>query len=861
MWGEPDRAVSPLEDELLVKLLQISGPAHQPLQDVVWEEVLYHYNIWVHLDSQSIERPLELMTQHAKQSSNLASLCTHVTERLNACESGGTSDFSQRLSDVAKVRCVAGNLNLLRLFVHAVLCCHSDKIENEANSTLPAYFYYTDRHLPQQSRNVAPDLLAALIQFVTTHASTEHIVERPEVYDCLVLALELVLVLLSTQLYSNMMSSFQKQTTPVFSFWEQLQVLDAKPFLHTLLNFYIDAPPPPQQSISYHNIFLNQQIIAARGEKVGPDGLYESHLIVQASSSTSGPARLSHDPYPHSERSHHMGHRRRRESHPIVDVTRGVLVLSSSILLLPFRLVSLVYGLWHHELNYDESYKLHMKRKQSNRTRDVFWLSASPLADLGGSLLVLLTNAERQSNAFRNQLANLSDNRWEDSELPDLPEQQQLNLDESANSSINTLEQTSLLNQSLVLENNNNSNGYRRNSFKGEVSVNFENLFETFGRTSHNELGALLLYTLIQSSKTFADSIAVRSDLDTLVLPLLRTLYFATATRVHVATQKGSSAPFRSLSQLYVIIILLLLFTQDPSFGADAFRRVMVTSVPWYKERYLKDISLGSVLILSLLRCLSFVLNRQNDAFLLSNCCAILMNLSSSVVDLHDYAGMRLASQTVSIVRRYMLLRKAHPDNDDDDLTTPTSMHGEASRTLLCVLKHSLSPKNIDKNLHLVYALVYHQTDFKKLFAESHPFRKSEVSRIQKVTAAASKVIESDPTARTAVKALHVLSANLETVRNAVVDKRRRSEVDDFTFTYEEEADPEIFFVPYVWEVIVCAVTSTSIEWQKDKIKVFPLLEVEEEEDGDFAHKGNGENGGTEELLIPQFARDVTDVV
>ena len=283
------------------------------------------------------------------------------------------------------------------------------------------------------------------------------------------------------------------------------------------------------------------------------------------------------------------------------------------------------------------------------------------------------------------------------------------------------------------------------------LTVNFEGLFASFGSTVHTEPGALLLYTLLQSSPAFASAIAVRSDLDTLVLPLLRTLYFATSLRFHVAAQQdfqygssnnhansrehdgggpksiadmsGSSAtalstrdfPFRSQSQLYVIMILLLLFSQDTSFGADAFRRVMVLSVPWYKERYLKEISLGSVLILALLRSLAFNLNRHNDTFLLSNCCAVLMNLSSSIVELHDYAAMRLVSLTLSSIKRFLALRKQNPDNDEDDLTTTTSMHGEASRTLLCVLKHCLGPKNIDKNLHLVYALVYHQTDFKRL--------------------------------------------------------------------------------------------------------------------------------------------------
>jgi hypothetical protein len=87
--------------------------------------------------------------------------------------------------------------------------------------------------------------------------------------------------------------------------------------------------------------------------------------------------------------------------------------------------------------------------------------------------------------------------------------------------------------------------------------------------------------------------------------------------------------------------------------------------------------------------------------------------------------------------------------------------------------------------------------------------------------------------------------------------RRKSEQPEEFTFTYEEEADPEIFFVPYVWEVIVCVVSSSSIEWDKNRIIVFPLLDVQEVEES------LDEIGDTSELqsMIPQFARDVTDVV
>ena len=157
----------------------------------------------------------------------------------------------------------------------------------------------------------------------------------------------------------------------------------------------------------------------------------------------------------------------------------------------------------------------------------------------------------------------------------------------------------------------------------------------SFGRTLHTESGALLLYTILQSSPSFAESLAVRSDLDSVVLPLLPTLYFASRSNTFMAkdyTSKCSSitakdtsssmslldirsCPFRTQSQLYVVVVLLLLFSQDLSFGRDVFRQVIVVTVPWYKERRLKCINLGSVILLTVLRSVLFTLNRLRDVF------------------------------------------------------------------------------------------------------------------------------------------------------------------------------------------------------------------------------------------------------
>jgi len=95
------------------------------------------------------------------------------------------------------------------------------------------------------------------------------------------------------------------------------------------------------------------------------------------------------------------------------------------------------------------------------------------------------------------------------------------------------------------------------------------------------------------------------------------------------------------------------------------------------------------------------------------------------------------------------------------------------------------------------------------------------------------------------------LTDNINDVRKAVSDKKKTEE-DDFTFTYEEEADPEIFFVPYVWEVIVSVTTAGSIEWTKENIKVFPLLS--DEAIGDVLEEAKP-------IDPTKFSADVADVV
>ena len=76
-------------------------------------------------------------------------------------------------------------------------------------------------------------------------------------------------------------------------------------------------------------------------------------------------------------------------------------------------------------------------------------------------------------------------------------------------------------------------------------------------------------------------------------------------------------------------------------------------------------------------------------------------------------------------------------------------------------------------------------------------------------------------------------------------DATTTNNFDEFTFSYEKENDPEIFFVPCVWEAIVCIVASSTVEWKKDNIHAFELLDPIIDDDDKTTKNGTNEEENT----------------
>ena len=807
---------SQLTSKCKASLVQISSPAHISLQDTRWQELFLSYEILVHLDrdhsygnlpssihsdenNSLVSQVARNMAKNTFLSSNLAGFTWHITRMINelmhSCISLNQSkhlsadlgdghivtpptpaNASLKIALVGKARVVCGAMNLYRIMVHEAIVKTTQKESNEhersgqrhEDSSVADIFLFQSRQhsgIIASDENMAHGLSNALLTFLSSSEESEDMKElmysTPELYDAIVYCLKLLLVLCSTQLYSQTMSSFQRveedNADVHCDFFLDIIMREASKrhsernkkkdtnrptwtpqgIIVACLNWIVHRPQPPERSITYHYKVLSDMIAReVKNEKPGLDGMFENYAIVMANAPSHIKINKEDDKGaeggPSSPRNLSNASQYQRLIH-----------LSSSLLLLPIRLLVIALRALGHSQSLlgngkgsgNGSKLAELQALYGNRTgagkasmpsptNDVLWLSESPVADLGSSLFLLLANNHRAgvlideesddyaNNPFRVELASMDDNRWEGFT--------------NAPANGGHLESTDIF-QDIDLSNGveNEISSFRDSKHNNLLTINFEHLFDSFGGTLHSEVGALSLYTLLQASPIFAASLAVRSDLDKLVIPLLRTLYYSSSSTHHISgrtttTSKDATSvtvlqqPFRSRSQLYVIMICLLIFSQDASFGPDSFKRSAIPTVLWYKERRLKNISLGSLLILSLLRSITFNLNRLQDPFLLSNCCAVLLNLSPHVADLNSYTAMRLVSVLIATLKRYTILvmKNGGKPAADGDVTSILGMYAEACRILLQVAKHAVRRKVVETNLHLVYALVYNQREF-----------------------------------------------------------------------------------------------------------------------------------------------------
>uniref|UniRef100_A0A0L8GD18 Dymeclin n=1 Tax=Octopus bimaculoides TaxID=37653 RepID=A0A0L8GD18_OCTBM len=325
--------------------------------------------------------------------------------------------------------------------------------------------------------------------------------------------------------------------------------------------------------------------------------------------------------------------------------------------------------------------------------------------------------------------------------------------------------------------------------------LDFSKLYNTLCETLRDDQTTLLLYLLLHRNPHMKAFILSRTNIDSLVMPILQILYHAQDKNSH---------------HIYMALIILLILSEDDVFNR-AIHDVTIKHVPWFKERSINEVTLGGLLILVVIRTIQYNMTRMRDKYLHTNCLAALANMSSNFNNLHPYVAQRIVSLFAQLCKKHSKLvehiRSAAVngslemeqgngvDSDSDiDYVQDLAVLEEVIRMVLEIINSCLT-NGILHNPNLVYSLLYQKDQFGMF--RTHPTFQDIIQNIDTVLAYFSSKLEQNG---------QNLSPNevLTTIKEGSLQfrKDRLRKFPELRFKYVEEESPEEFFIPYMWSLV-----------------------------------------------------------
>lgn len=336
-------------------------------------------------------------------------------------------------------------------------------------------------------------------------------------------------------------------------------------------------------------------------------------------------------------------------------------------------------------------------------------------------------------------------------------------------------------------------------------------LYITLCHVASSDQTTLLLYLLVHRNRHVKTYIMARSDIELLVVPILKTLYHAPDSNSH---------------HIYMSLIILLILSEDDLFNRTVHETIL-KGVTWYTERSISEISLGGLLVLVVIRTIQYNMLKMRDKYLHTNCLAALANMSSQFRSLHPYVSQRLVSLFETLAKKYSRLADQIQQHDSEGSTPDTILSvedtdqpsdlvqdlGVLEEVLHMVLEiiNSCLSHQLAHNPNLIYTLLYKKHVFEPF--RTHPAFQDIVQNIDAVILYFSNRLDQ------VQKDLSV-SEVLTTIQHGALQwpKERLRKFPDLKFKYVEEDQPEDFFIPYVWS-LVCQ--SSGLYWNPVNIKLF----------------------------------------
>ncbi|XP_076991622.1 dymeclin isoform X3 [Tamandua tetradactyla] len=361
--------------------------------------------------------------------------------------------------------------------------------------------------------------------------------------------------------------------------------------------------------------------------------------------------------------------------------------------------------------------------------------------------------------------------------------------------------------QAIMSFKNTQDNSPFPSSVPHAFQINFNSLYTALCEQQTSDHATLLLYTLLHQNSNIRTYMLARTDMENLVLPILEILY-------HVEE--------RNSHHVYMALIILLILTEDDGFNRS-IHEVILKNITWYSERVLTEISLGSLLILVVIRTIQYNMTRTRDKYLHTNCLAALANMSAQFRSLHQYAAQRIISLFSLLSKKHnkvleqatQSLRGSLSSNDVPlpDYAQDLNVIEEVIRMMLEIINSCLT-NSLHHNPNLVYALLYKRDLFEQF--RTHPSFQDIMQNIDLVITFFSSRLLQGGTELSVERVLEIIKQGV-----VALPKDRLKKFPELKFKYVEEEQPEEFFIPYVWSLVYNS--AVGLYWDPQDIQLFTM--------------------------------------
>ncbi|KFR16040.1 Dymeclin [Opisthocomus hoazin] len=337
--------------------------------------------------------------------------------------------------------------------------------------------------------------------------------------------------------------------------------------------------------------------------------------------------------------------------------------------------------------------------------------------------------------------------------------------------------------------------------------INFNSLYTALCEQQKSDQATLLLYMLLHQNGNVRTYVLARTDIENLVLPILEILY-------HVEE--------RNSHHVYMALIILLILTEDDGFNRS-IHEVILKNITWYAERVLTEISLGSLLILVVIRTIQYNMTRTRDKYLHTNCLAALANMSAQFRSLHQYAAQRIISLFALLSKKHNKVLEQSTQSSRGSLGSNESplpdyeqdlnVIEEVIRMMLEIINSCLT-NSLHHNPNLVYALLYKRDLFEQF--RTHPSFQDIMQNIDLVISFFSSRLEQAGAELSVERVLEIIKQGA-----VALPKDRLRKFPELKFKYVEEEQPEEFFIPYVWSLVYNS--AVALYWNPHDIQLFTM--------------------------------------